>query len=193
MANMARHVVKKLIGLTKGIRVPHRAFVSPFASVERRVKVTIEPGARIGRGTRIIGGDTMGRVHLGERSAIESGCVVRVLDGELTVGEDSTLNYGAIVYGEAGVRIGSRVLIGNHSLISSVDHTWEGRGSVFLQPMREAPVVIEDDVWIGAYSAVLAGVHIGEGAIVASHSLVREDVPPYAVVGGTPAKLIRYR
>lgn len=54
-------------------------------------------------------------------------------------------------------------------------------------------IVIEDDVWIGFGSIILSGVHIGRGAIVAAGSVVTKDVPSYSIVGGVPAKIIRYR
>jgi acetyltransferase-like isoleucine patch superfamily enzyme len=53
--------------------------------------------------------------------------------------------------------------------------------------------VIGDDVWVGHGTIIMSGVKIGRGAIVASGSVVTKDVPPYAIVGGVPAKLIRYR
>lgn len=55
------------------------------------------------------------------------------------------------------------------------------------------PIFIGDDVWIGAKAVILDGVNIGCGAIVASNSVVTKDVPPYAIVGGVPAKIIKYR
>lgn len=54
-------------------------------------------------------------------------------------------------------------------------------------------IVIEDDVWIGFRATILSGVHIGQGAIIAAGAVVVADVPPYAIVGGTPAKVIRFR
>ena len=56
-----------------------------------------------------------------------------------------------------------------------------------------SPIVIQDDVWIGARAIVLDGVIIGQGAIVAANSVVTKDVPPYAIVGGIPAKVLKYR
>lgn len=58
---------------------------------------------------------------------------------------------------------------------------------------ENAPVVIGNDVWVGARAILLDGVAIGNGAIVAAGCVVTKDVPPYAVVGGTPARVIRYR
>lgn len=54
-------------------------------------------------------------------------------------------------------------------------------------------IVIDDDVWIGFRATVLSGVHIGQGAIIGAGAVVSEDVPPYAIVGGVPAKIITYR
>ena len=54
-------------------------------------------------------------------------------------------------------------------------------------------IIVQDDVWIGSNSTILSGVTIGQGAIVAAHSLVSKDVPPYAIVGGVPARIIKFR
>lgn len=62
-----------------------------------------------------------------------------------------------------------------------------------LEATSKGPVVIGDDVWIGYNSTILSGVTIGQGAVVAAGSIVTKDVPPYAIVGGNPAKLIKYR
>ena len=56
-----------------------------------------------------------------------------------------------------------------------------------------AKVTINNDVWIGMKSTIMGGVTVGNGAIIAAHSVVTKDVPPYAVVGGVPAKIIKYR
>ena len=57
----------------------------------------------------------------------------------------------------------------------------------------DRPVVIGDDVWIGGNCMIMAGVTIGEGAVIAGGAVVTKDVEPYSIVGGIPARLIRYR
>lgn len=59
--------------------------------------------------------------------------------------------------------------------------------------LTKGPIIIEDDVWIGDEALILSGVKIGKGAIVAAGSVVTKDIPPYAIVGGNPAKIIKYR
>lgn len=61
------------------------------------------------------------------------------------------------------------------------------------QGISKGKIVIDDDVWIADNTMILSGVHIGQGAIVAAGSIVTKDVPPYAIVGGVPAKVIKYR
>ena len=184
--------VKRLVALFKHASIAGDASVHPLARVRGPGRMILGPGARVGSGARV---DLRGgKLGLGPRARIASGAIVRVgPDAEVAMGAGSVLMHYALVYGDGCVRIGDRVLIGNHSLITSTAHTYEGRESIAGQPMRHAPVQIGDDVWIGAYVLVEPGVTIGEGAIVGAHSLVRENVPPYAVVAGVPARLLRMR
>lgn len=69
---------------------------------------------------------------------------------------------------------------------------WEGAMDGKAYPTK-GDTLIGNDVWIGYKATIMAGVHIGDGAIIASGSMVTSDVPPYAIVGGNPAKVIRKR
>ena len=62
-----------------------------------------------------------------------------------------------------------------------------------LEAASKGDIIVEDDVWIGYKATILSGVHIHQGAVIASGAVVTKDVPPYAIVGGVPAKTIRYR
>ena len=61
------------------------------------------------------------------------------------------------------------------------------------ESLSKGDIVVDDDVWIGCNSTIMSGVHIGQGAVIAAGSIVTKDVPPYAVAGGVPAKVIKYR
>lgn len=62
-----------------------------------------------------------------------------------------------------------------------------------LEGVSKGDIKVDDDVWIGYGVTILSGVHIGQGAVVAAGSVITKDVPPYAIVGGVPAKVIKYR
>ena len=84
----------------------------------------------------------------------------------------------------------------------SVEHGYKGfstfpfKVKVFgedFEATSKGPIIVKDDVWIGLNSIILSGITIGQGAIVAAGSVVTKDVPPYAIVGGNPARVIKYR
>ena len=63
----------------------------------------------------------------------------------------------------------------------------------YSEAMSKGDITVDNDVWIGYGATIMSGVHIGQGAIVAAGAVVTKDVPPYAIVGGVPAKVIKYR
>jgi len=112
----------------------------------------------------------------------------------LDIGDDVDLAYGVIITASGGVTIGDRTLIGYRSQILSANHTVpEGRDRIFDAGHDKKPVVIENDVWIGANCLILPGVTIGEGAVVAGGSVVSKSVEPFTIVGGVPAKMVKKR
>ena len=73
-------------------------------------------------------------------------------------------------------------------------HVYTNKPIMHLEPFPDAgPTEIGNDVWIGNGACIMGGIKIGDGAIVATNAVVTKDVPPYAIVGGVPAKVIRYR
>ncbi len=112
----------------------------------------------------------------------------------LHVGDDVDFALDVIVISSGGVSIGNRVLIGYRTQILSTNHIIPSNHKrIFGSGHQKKPVIIADDVWIGANSIILAGVEIGEGAVIAAGSIVTKSVKPYTIVGGTPATFIRER
>ncbi len=111
----------------------------------------------------------------------------------IRIGDHSGLGVNSRLYGP--VTLGNHVMMGPDVIIVTSNH----RSDRLDIPMTEQggtgpdPVVIGDDVWIGARAIILPGVRIGHGAVVGAGSVVTKDIQPYAIVGGNPAKLIRYR
>jgi acetyltransferase-like isoleucine patch superfamily enzyme len=95
------------------------------------------------------------------------------------------------IWGDGGVRIGNRVMIGTHTSISSITH--DHNQNIMYDTVILKPVTIEDDVWISSNSVILPGVTIGKGAVIGAGAVVNRDVPPLHVVAGVPARTIKTR
>lgn len=106
----------------------------------------------------------------------------------ITFGENVFVNANVHMQDQGGIRIGNNVLIGHQVVIATLDHDLDPNHRGILHP---APVVIEDDVWIGSNATITKGVTIGQGAVIAAGSVVTKDVPPMTIVGGVPAKMIK--
>ena len=135
----------------------------PLLNYEK-VNARIEPGAFI-----------RDMVEIGDNAVIMMGAVI---------------NLGAVI--GAGTMIDMNVVIGGRGTIGNNCHI--GAGTVIagvIEPPSATPVIVEDDVVIGANAVVLEGVRIGKGSVVAAGAVVTEDVPPGVVVAGTPARVIK--
>jgi acetyltransferase-like isoleucine patch superfamily enzyme len=127
-------------------------------------------------------------------------------NGRFKIGDHSFIGPGSRIWAQKNIEIGSFVLISHLvDIHDSNSHSlnWRNRRSEAISlfennvvidsgDVDSESVIIEDDVWIGFKSSILKGVKIGRGSIIAAGSLVTKDVPPYTLVAGNPAKVIRY-
>lgn len=119
----------------------------------------------------------------------------------LSIGDGTSIPKGSTFYcTEAPLTIGRKVIFGPHPTIITGDHRTDLIGKYIMDvtvaeklPENDAPVVIEDDVWCGANVIILKGVTIGRGSIVAAGAVVTQSFPPYSIIGGVPAKLLKQR
>ena len=131
--------------------------------------------------------------QVGQNPIIYSSVWIRPIRG-LKMGDNVSIGRGVIITTAGGVTIGNNVLVGHGSKIISSNHVIPpGKKQIRFSGHADAPVVIEDDVWLAAQVVVLPGVRIGEGAVVAAGAVVTKDVPPFAIVGGVPAQVIKSR
>ncbi len=113
---------------------------------------------------------------------------------ELRVGDQTWIGQQCFLHAAGGLTLGARVGVGPGVRIITSVHQEAGRElPVLFSPIEMAPVVIEDDADLGVGSVILPGVTVGRGAVVGAGAVVTADVPPYAVVAGVPAKVLRYR
>jgi len=116
----------------------------------------------------------------------------------ISIGNDVFIGPGAHFSSIKSITIGNKVLFGPNVTIIGGDHNTSKIGQFMFDvdeklPENDLPILIKDDVWIGAGAIILKGVTIEEGSIVAAGSLVNKHVPPYSVVGGVPAKVLKER
>jgi maltose O-acetyltransferase len=112
----------------------------------------------------------------------------------LEIGDNSGLGINSQLYTGGGIVIGDNVMMGPDVVILTQNHKYDD----VTRPMMEqgyesAPVIIEDDIWIGTRVVILPGVRIGRGSIIGAGSVVAGDIPPFSIVGGNPAKIIKGR
>ena len=130
------------------------------------VPARIEPGSFIRE-----------KVEIGKGAVIMMGAIINI---GAVVGEGTMIDMGAV--------LGGRAIVGNHCHI--------GAGAVLagvVEPASATPVIVEDNVLVGANAVVIEGVHVGANAVVAAGAVVVEDVPANAVVAGCPAKIIKMK
>ena len=110
--------------------------------------------------------------------------------GDVIIGDHCTIGISNVII--APVTIGSNVILAQHVCLSGLNHGYEDiHTPINQQKCTTAEIIIEDECWIGANSVVVAGVTIGKHSVVAGGSVVVKDVPPFSIVAGNPAKLIR--
>lgn len=147
--------------------------------------------------------DVPGQIVIGKNCRVY-GALLSQGAGKITIGDYCCLYERTIIGSVNSIKIGSCVIISNHvHIYDNNNHPTSPKrrremcmagfeGDAWRWTHAEsAPIVIEDNVWIGEYAAILKGVTIGTGSIVASHAVVTKDVPPYTIVAGNPARVVK--
>ena len=116
-------------------------------------------------------------IEIGSHVYFGANCVIQSVHGDIRIGDHVMFGPGVHIHG------------GNHK-IDDVDGYMDEATKRYGD---DPPVVISDDVWIGANAIILPGVTVGVGAVVGAGSVVTHDVEPYSVVAGNPAKILRFR
>ena len=161
-------------------------FLKQLAQGKARLKYFVHNTAQIERKELVI---------IKNNAQIMEYVIIRTDTNPIVIGENTCIHPYTVIYGGSGVTIGDNVVIAPHCMLSGGNHDYLQTE----QPMRFAgiiskgPIVIEDDVWIGAHVTLTDGITIGRGAVVAANSVVTKDVAPYDIVAGVPAIKIANR
>ena len=117
---------------------------------------------------------------IGNYSVIEDYAIINNAVGDIVIGNHARIGLGNTIIGP--VSIGDKVNLAQNIVISALNHNYEDVGkSIADQGINIQTVIIENDVWIGANSIILAGVHIGKHVVIGAGSVVTKDIPPYSV------------
>jgi acetyltransferase-like isoleucine patch superfamily enzyme len=152
--------------------------------------VRIEPGAVIELGAS----KGCGIISIGSNSVIRRYAFLSCLGGDIEIGENCSVQCFSALYGLGGLKIGDWTRIAPHSLIIPANHRFANPTiEIKKQGLSKKGVAIGRDVWIGTNCSILDGVSIGDGAVIGAGSVVTRSVPPFAVVAGNPARVMKYR
>ncbi len=162
-------------------QVPRRIFLG------RRVMV--------GEGCFVDANSFASRVVLQDDVWLSRGCYLVAGPGlEIVVGPQTYIGHRCLFYGHGGIRVGRDVLLANDVQLICGNHTFSRRDlPIRAQPTEEHPIVVEDDVWLGASAIVLGGVTVGQGSVVAAGAIVTQSLPPHSIARGVPARIVGVR
>jgi acetyltransferase-like isoleucine patch superfamily enzyme len=201
MLKMLKHIIKKIFfsgsGQLKKLEPHLNIGNNTFCDKSKMVLMKKVPGKEF--------------IRIGNNCHITASFLIETEDGEIIIGNSTYI-------GTSSLMCNKRIIIGNEVMISwgctiidnnshSIDSTTRRKDmDDFLKGLEEgdyrkyknwsvvdnAEIVIEDNVWVGFNTIILKGVRIGKGAVVAAGSVVTKDVPDFALVGGNPARIIKY-
>ena len=160
------------------LRIDPTARISKLADIEESVRGTL--------------------IEIGPRVMIDSFVKIKPAggSGEVVIGADTAINSGTVIYTGNGVRIGEGVAIAANCTLAPTNHAIADRDRMIkdqgFQPSKGG-IVIEDDCWLGSGVVLLDGAILRKGCVIAAGSVVRGEVPAYAIYAGAPAKRIGER
>jgi acetyltransferase-like isoleucine patch superfamily enzyme len=170
MASRARNAAYRRLG----VEMPGYVWMRAIEIPRNWRDITLEDGVALDRGVVLL-------------------CSGPAARGKLVIGSGTYVNRYTMFDAHRRLEVGARCMIGPHCYVTDAGHGTEAGTPVKDQPMAAVPVVLEDEVWLGARVVVLAGVRIGRGAVVGAGSVVTGDIPANGVAAGVPARLLRSR
>lgn len=173
-------------------------------AIEAGVRIAWADNIRLGKGVYLDRGVYLhalpGGITIGEGTFVMHHTMLHVFNfrhlpqAGITIGKNCFIGEFNVVRGQGGVRIGNDVYTGPMVQIVAVNHVYDDPHRLIReQGITARGIVIEDDVWIGAGVTVVDGVTIGRGSVIGAGAVVANDIPPYSLAVGTPAKPVKDR
>lgn len=184
------NVFKHLLFIAQQRRAGNRVSFSAYIKGHEHIK--LGSGCKIHADASVDASRSPG-VRFGDKVTLNRYAYVQGGNGGVRLGDRVEINNFSIVNGTGGIDIGDDTVIGPGVRLISYQHQYARGATIKSQPVIAQPIRVGRDVWIGANAIILAGVTIGDGAVVAAGAVVRRDVPAYAVVAGVPATVRKMR
>jgi acetyltransferase-like isoleucine patch superfamily enzyme len=190
-----KHFLKRILCLLRRInKCGNNTYVSPRAILKRGRKIKLGANVVVERGAMLWVDTNQSYIDIGADSYLSSQCILNTFNGWISLGSNCTVNSYAILYGHGGLEIGNDVRIAPQVMIMPMNHIYKDpHVPIRRQGIRSQGIKIEDDVWLGAGAVVLDGVTIGKGSVIGAGAVVTEDIPPYSVAVGVPARVRKKR
>ena len=171
----------------KNVTLRHPQLISMGRSVIIEDFVTIDALSK--------SGITLGNnVTIAKYTTIQCTGVIRSLGEGLIVGDNSAIGAYSFIGAQGGIKIGANVIMGPRVSFHAENHNYaDPLIPIRLQGESRQGIFVEDDCWIGANSIILDGVCIGQGTVVAAGSVVTKNMPPFTIIGGVPARVLKQR
>ena len=164
-----------------------------YWKLEANPKIIIHDSVRLKKST-LVECRYGGQIFIGKGTELLENVLILTYGGDIKIGEGCSINAGTIIYGVSSTIIGNNVLIAGGCMIIPTNHRFDNlEANIRDQGLNSSPIIIEDNVWIGHGCSILAGIRIGEGSVIAAGSVVNKDVPPFSVMAGVPAKIVKKR
>lgn len=175
-ARLSARIGRRRAARRKGVTIDKTCLISPRARINAR-GACLSIGAYSSVAPFAI---VQGNVEIGKRSSVQANTII--------------VGYGNDADPAGKVRIGNDVRIASNCMLIAANHRFDDvTRPIGKQGLIRKDIVIEDDVWIAGRVNIMAGVTVGHGSVIAAGAVVTHDVPPYSVVAGVPARVIKKR
>jgi len=189
---------QRLTWLLRGmLRLRVRAFVGPGVRLRGKPGLDVGRYATLDRGCQIDGYAVDG-VHIGRRTKLGAYSIVSCtshlsrMGRGLRIGDDCGIGEFGYFGASGGVSIGDNVIMGQYVSFHAETHHYEDPDRpIRLQGTHSTGIVVEDDVWVGSKVTFLDGCRVGRHSVIAAGAVVRDSYPPYSVIGGVPARVLK--
>jgi len=154
--------------------------------------IILEKGVKIGKNVKIKTTDE-GKIIIKKNTCIENNVLIYAQNSRIIINENTFIGYGTQIVSKESIVIGDNCLIAAYCTIRDANHGIRKDQRINQQSFIKKGIKIGNDVWIGTHVTINKGIILHNGIVVGANSVVTKEFPEYCIIGGIPAKIIKYR